>query len=287
MRRNRKLKIRRMIIIITVLLIILFGVMLIKERKSNTPDISNEQPNIEEPKNNEPEEKPNEDEETSVEPDKEPEKEPEEELEEPEQNEPVETPIGITIKEPEKIDVLVNKKRNLPSDYEPADLVKLSEVPTVLENPEVNQLRSVAYEALKELFKAASDEEGYILYARSGYRSYNTQTSLYTSYVDSYGQKAADKYSAKPGQSEHQTGLSIDITCKAMNLKLDDTFADTDEGKWVAENAHRFGYIIRYPKGKEDITGYMYEPWHIRYLGVEVATKVYESGLALEEYFSE
>lgn len=285
MRRNRKLKIRRMIIVITVLLIILFGVMLIKERKSNTPDISNEQPKIEEPKNNEPDEKPNEDEETSIEPDKEPEKEPEEEPEEPEQNEPVDTPVGITIQEPEKIDVLVNKKRNLPSDYVPADLVKLSEVPTVLENPEVNQLRSVAYEALKELFKAANEEEGYILYARSGYRSYNTQTSLYASYVDSYGQKAAEKYSAKPGQSEHQTGLSIDITCEEMNLKLDDTFVDTDEGKWVAENAHRFGYIIRYPKGKEDITGYMYEPWHIRYLGVELATKVYESGLTLEEYF--
>ncbi len=282
MRRNKKLKIKRIITVITVLLIILFGVLLLKEREPNPPDTSNEQPNTDEPENNEPaDEKPIEGEETSVQPEKEPEK-----PEEPEQNEPVEIlKPGIIIQEPEKIDVLVNKKRNLPNDYVPADLVKLSEVPTVLENPEVNQLRSAAYEALKELFKAANEEEGYELYARSGYRSYNTQTSLYSSYVDSYGQKAADKYSAKPGQSEHQTGLSIDITCEAMNLKLDDTFGDTEEGKWVQENAHRFGYIIRYPKGKEDITGYMYEPWHIRYLGEELATNVYESGLTLEEYF--
>lgn len=282
MRRNKKLKIKRIITVITVLLIILFGVLLLKEREPNPPDTSNEQPNTDEPENNEPaDEKPIEGEETSVQPEKEPEK-----PEEPEQNEPVEIlKPGIIIQEPEKIDVLVNKKRNLPNDYVPADLVKLSEVPTVLENPEVNQLRSAAYEALKELFKAANEEEGYELYARSGYRSYNTQTSLYSSYVDSYGQKAADKYSAKPGQSEHQTGLSIDITCEAMNLKLDDTFGDTEEGKWVQENAHRFGYIIRYPKDKEDITGYMYEPWHIRYLGEELATNVYESGLTLEEYF--
>ncbi len=282
MRRNKKLKIKRIITVITVLLIILFGVLLLKEREPNPPDTSNEQPNTDEPENNEPaDEKPIEGEETSVQPEKEPEK-----PEEPEQNEPVEIlKPGIIIQEPEKIDVLVNKKRNLPNDYVPADLVKLSEVPTVLENPEVNQLRSAAYEALKELFKAANEEEGYELYARSGYRSYNTQTSLYSSYVDSYGQKAADKYSAKPGQSEHQTGLSIDITCEAMNLKLDDTFGDTEEGKWVQENAHRFGYIIRYPKDKEDITGYMYEPWHIRYLGEELAANVYESGLTLEEYF--
>ncbi len=76
----------------------------------------------------------------------------------------------------------------------------------------------------------------------------------------------------------------MDITCAAMNFQLDDTFGNTDEGKWVSENAHRFGFIVRYPKGKEDITGYFYEPWHIRYLGVELATKVYESGLTLEEY---
>ncbi len=287
-RKNKKLRIKRIIAAITVLLVILFGLLLIRERRSTPPGSNNGQTDSKEAENNEPaDEKPDEDQETSLEPEKEPEKEPAE-PEKPDQSYPAEIPQeGLTIQEPEKIEVLVNKKRNLPSDYVPEDLVKLSEVPTVLSNPEVNQLRSAAYEALKELFKAANEEEGYILYARSGYRSYSTQTSLYASYVDNYGQKAADKYSAKPGQSEHQTGLSIDITCEAMNLKLDDTFADTLEGQWVAENAHRFGYIIRYPKGQEAITGYMYEPWHIRYLGEELAGKVHESGLTLEEYFGE
>lgn len=195
------------------------------------------------------------------------------------------TPDDVNmVEDPAAIDALVNKKNNLSSTYVPEDLVKLEGIPTVLENPEINQLRETAYIALKDLFQTATDEEGYELHARSGYRSYGTQRDLYNSYVKNHGQAAADKYSAKPGQSEHQTGLSMDITCAAMNFQLDDTFGNTDEGKWVSENAHRFGFIVRYPKGKEDITGYFYEPWHIRYLGVELATKVYESGLTLEEY---
>jgi D-alanyl-D-alanine carboxypeptidase len=288
MKRHKKRKIKKNITLVTVLLLVLFGTFLIKEKFSNASlHDENDQTEIEEPNNNEepiepkePEE--TEEEETSIEP----EKEPDETGQEGEVEDPVEVQEdGIVIENPEKLDVLVNKKRNLPDTYKPEDLVTLSELPTVLENPEVNQLRSPAYEALKDLFQAAKDEEGYELYARSGYRSYNTQASLYSSYVNSYGREAADKYSAKPGQSEHQTGLSIDITCQAMNFRLDDTFGQTDEGKWVAENAHRFGYIIRYPEGKEDITGYLYEPWHIRYLGVELAEKVYSSGLTLEEYF--
>ena len=284
-RRNKKLKIKNIIIIFTALLLILIGILLIIEKlnnKSSPSEVTNQTGETEVPKNNGRNDHEEEDE-ISLETEKKPEKEPEEE---PERQPTEETPqCGIIIENPEKIDVLVNKKRNLPYDYVPEDLVTLDEVPTVLENPEVNQLRNAAYEALKDLFKAAKEESGYELYARSGYRSYNTQTSLYSSYVESYGRAAADKYSAKQGQSEHQTGLSIDITCEALNFKLDDTFGETEEGKWVAENAHRFGYIIRYPKGKEDITGYMYEPWHIRFLGTELAGKVYESGLTLEEYF--
>lgn len=288
MRRIKKRRIKRLIIVVTALLIILFGVMLIKEKKEAGPpdNTSQQEPDTNDP-NEEEVEDPEDDEETSAEAEKEPEPEPEPE-EDPEEEPVEEEPdYGIIIEGPEVLDVLVNKKRNLPATYVPEDLVKITDLPTVLENPEVNQLRSPAYEALKDLFKAAKDEAGYDLYARSGYRSYSTQKSLYASYVESYGQKAADKYSAKAGQSEHQTGLAIDITCQALNYKLDDTFADTEEGKWVAENAHRFGYIIRYPKGKEDITGYMYEPWHIRYLGKDLAGKVYESGLTLEEYFNQ
>ena len=278
MKRKKRLKIRRNIIIITALLLILFGVMLIREKihKDPSPATEDHDDNVE----NEPVEE----EETQFETGSGNEEEPEEEpwAEEPVEEAPEQ---GVVIENPEKTDVLVNRKRNLPESYVPEDLVTLSDVPTVLSNPEVNQMRSNAYDALKELFKAAQEEEGYELLARSGYRSYYTQASLYSSYVENNGQAAADKFSAKPGQSEHQTGLAMDITCEAVNYRLDESFGETEEGKWVAANSHRFGYIIRYPKEKEDITGYMYEPWHIRYLGTELAEKVYDSGLTLEEYF--
>jgi D-alanyl-D-alanine carboxypeptidase len=192
----------------------------------------------------------------------------------------------VVVSNPDDIDALVNRKNELPGTYVPNDLKKLEDVPTVLNNPEVNQLRQSAYDALKELFKAALDEKGFELYARSGYRSYNTQDSLYNSYVSSNGQEAADKFSAKPGQSEHQTGLAIDITSGTMNFQLSDKFGETEEGKWVSENADRFGFIVRYPKGKEDITGYMYEPWHLRFVGKELAGKIKESRLTMDEYFS-
>ncbi|QSX07941.1 M15 family metallopeptidase [Alkalibacter rhizosphaerae] len=182
-----------------------------------------------------------------------------------------------------QIDSLVNKERALPADYVPADLVKLT-VPTVLPNPEINQLRQPASDALNALFEEAK-EEGFTLRARSGYRSYSTQDSLYRSSVERNGLEYANKYSAKPGHSEHQTGLTMDITASSVNNQLSDSFGDTSEGMWVAENAHRFGFIIRYPKGKEDITGYNYEPWHLRYVGTSLATEIYQSSLTMEEYF--
>lgn len=280
MKKKKKLKMHRIFILVTILLLFLFGSMLLIDKLS--ADAKNPMEEVE----GEPKEEPTE----------EPSDEPEKPIEEPVDPErPVDEPTSeipsgndiVIVENPEAIDVLVNRTSNLSETYVPEDLVKLTDVPTVLSNPEVNQLREVAYEALKKLFAASKDEAGYDLYARSGYRSYNTQVSLYSSYVANHGQEAADTFSAKPGQSEHQTGLSMDITCEAMNFQLDDTFGSTDEGKWVAENAHRFGFIIRYPKGKEDITGYMYEPWHIRYLGVELATDVYESGLTLEEYINQ
>jgi D-alanyl-D-alanine carboxypeptidase len=284
MRKINKRK-RRTIIIVTVLILIVFGAYLIIENINNDklPPIDHEEEIQEEEASNEPEPA----EEEPMEPEEPDEPEEPIEPEEPAPNQEAEgVEKGILIENPDSLDVIVNKKRNLPENYVPEDLTALTDIPTVLSNPEVNQLRKAAYEALKELFDAAK-EEGYELHARSGYRSYYTQVSLYTSYVENYGKAAADKYSAKPGQSEHQTGLSMDITCEAINYKLDTTFGETEEGKWVAENAHRYGFIIRYPKGKEDITGYAYEPWHIRYLGVELAEKIYESGLTLEEYFQQ
>lgn len=189
------------------------------------------------------------------------------------------------ITDPEDYDSLVNKKRSLPSNYVPSDLVKL-QVPTVLSNPEINQLRKVAADSLVKLFNEAK-KEGFNLSARSGYRSYGTQKSLYDGNVLSKGQAHADKYSAPPGKSEHQTGLSIDITCATVDYQLSSDFGKTPEGIWVKENAHKLGFIIRYPKGKEAIVGYEYEPWHLRYLGVDLATKIYNSGLTMEEYFQQ
>lgn len=284
MKRKNKYKIRRLFLIVTVLLLLLYGAMLIiegvqKDKESENIDKQPVETPVEEPAS---EPKPNE------EPKEEPAKEPEEPTSvEPEQpssdNEDTEK---IIVENPGAIDVLVNRINNLPDTYVPEDLVPLTEVPTILSNPEVNQLRLPAYDALKLLF-AGAKEAGFELFARSGYRSYNTQVSLYSSYVNNHGQEAADTFSAKPGQSEHQTGLSMDITSEYMNYQLSETFGDTDEGKWVSENAHKYGFIVRYPKGKENITGYMYEPWHIRYLGTELATEVYESGLTLEEYFEQ
>ncbi|PRY82834.1 M15 family metallopeptidase [Alkalibacterium olivapovliticus] len=187
--------------------------------------------------------------------------------------------------DPDSLKVLVNKQYALPEDYEPADLVTV-EVPTVLDNPEIRQLRTEAAEALKDMFDAA-EEEGIFLHARSGYRSYQTQVQLYNSYVSNHGEEAANRYSAQPGHSEHQTGLGMDVTSESVSYQLTEAFGDTPEGIWVEENSHEFGYIIRYPQGKEDITGYQYEPWHLRYLGQEVATDVFESGLTYEEYLIE
>lgn len=195
-----------------------------------------------------------------------------------------ETPDEINV-EDRSIVALVNKEYSLGEDYAPEDLVTV-DVPTILENPEVNQLRKVAADALKEMFDEA-EESGIYLYARSGYRSYQTQVQLFQGYADQHGEEAANRYSAKPGHSEHQTGLVMDVTSESVNYQLTESFGETEEGKWLKEHAHEFGFIIRYPEGAEDITGYIYEPWHIRYLGVDMATKVYESGLTYEEYLEE
>lgn len=136
---------------------------------------------------------------------------------------------------------------------------------------------TVASEQLQVMFNAAKND-GISLYVKSGYRSYIDQKIIYNGYVQRDGKEAADTYSARPGHSEHQTGLAFDLNSTALS------FADTPEAKWIAENSYKYGFIVRYPKDKESITGYIYEPWHVRYLGIEKATEVYESGLCLEEF---
>lgn len=184
------------------------------------------------------------------------------------------------------IAVLVNKKRGLPDNYEPTDLTEPKVEFSFSGKSEKKMLRKEAAEALEKLFKQASND-GIKLYGVSGYRSRSTQTTIYNYNVKTQGQEETDKVSAKPGFSEHQTGLAIDVSSQSAKFALEEVFGTTKEGKWLAEHAHETGFIIRYPKGKESITGYSYEPWHIRYVGTEMAKEIYENKWTLEEYFQD
>jgi len=145
-------------------------------------------------------------------------------------------------------------------------------------------MREDAAAALEEMF-AAAKEDGINLSIVSGYRSYSKQSSIYSRKKSSQGQEAADRVSARPGTSEHQLGLAMDLAKKGSS-QLNTSFGKTKEGQWVSANAHRFGFIVRYLEDYEDVTGYMYEPWHVRYVGVEHAAELYESGLPMEMYMS-
>ena len=173
--------------------------------------------------------------------------------------------------------LIVNKSYPLPKDYVPTNTYKdatgLNYCTTCIDKD--------AYEKYKEM-KADATALGLNIWIQSGYRSYNLQESLYNKYVYRDGKVAADTYSARPGHSEHQTGLAFDLN------SISDDFQYTDEGKWVNNNCYKYGYILRYPKGKEHITGYKYESWHLRYVGEELATKLYNNGewITLEEHFN-
>lgn len=174
--------------------------------------------------------------------------------------------------------LLVNKSNPISEDYKPNKLVK-PKVPFLKDTKDESRyMDEVSVNALEELFKCAK-KEGIILIGSSAYRSYESQVKIYNKNVLEKGIDYANKYVAIPGKSEHQTGLSIDVTNKSR------CFDKTSiEAKWLANNAHRFGFILRYPEGKEDITGYNYEPWHIRYVGKEPALKIFTDNITLEEY---
>lgn len=142
-------------------------------------------------------------------------------------------------------------------------------------------------EARQELDKmlATAKKQGFDFVAFSGYRSFDYQTTLYNNYVNRDGQAAADRYSARPGYSEHQTGLAFDIGERGKeNLWLTEEFGETPAGQWLLTNAQDYGFILRFPKNKEDITGYMYESWHYRYVGVDIAKEIKKKDITLEEY---
>ena len=183
--------------------------------------------------------------------------------------------------------ILINKENPLPDDYVPEDLVEVNIPFSFKGKSEKKTLREEAAAALELLINKAK-EENIFIYGVSGYRSFKTQEAIFASNVNMYGsEEEANKVSAYPGQSEHQTGLVMDVSSASVNYGLIERFAETPEGIWLIENAAEFGFIIRYPKGKEDITGYVYEPWHIRYVGIDHAKKIMEQGITLEEYIEQ
>jgi zinc D-Ala-D-Ala carboxypeptidase len=190
------------------------------------------------------------------------------------------------IQNPENKLILVNKVFALPQDYTPQDLVR----PDVAfsfgdQDLEKSYMRKEAASALEKMFADAKSQDIH-LFAVSGYRSYERQDDNFHNKVNTIGEEEAAKIVAYPGNSEHQTGLAMDISSHSANLKLTEQFGETVEGKWLMENAHRFGFILRYPKGLETITGYNYEPWHYRYVGLKAAEEIYKNQLTLEEYFN-
>lgn len=179
---------------------------------------------------------------------------------------------------------LVNRQEKITKKYEPDDLVK-PDVPVNKKNQEDQvYMRKEAAEALEMMFAAAKEEKGYVLLAVSGYRSYGEQQLIFNNKVQSVGSKeAAQKKVAPAGTSEHQLGLAQDVLCDNYRL-LNSGFLDTEEGKWLYENCHRFGFIVRYKKEWSSITGYSAEPWHFRYVGVSHATAISALDVPYETY---
>ena len=179
--------------------------------------------------------------------------------------------------------VLVNKKNNLPSGYVPTNL----SVPNIrfsfAEYDNKKLMRSDAADALEGMFMGA-EKAGVKLYALSAYRSFDRQQGIFTSSVSRNGIEKANRFSAMPGQSEHQTGLAMDLTAPSVNYGLSQDFGGTAEGKWLSDNAYKYGFIIRYQRGRESITGYQYEPWHVRFVGKAAAKEISSRNITLEEY---
>ncbi|AYV69883.1 peptidase M15 [Niallia circulans] len=189
------------------------------------------------------------------------------------------------IQNPTNIVSLVNKEFGLPDGYAPEDLVR-PKVEFSFGNQDIEKsyMRKEAAKALEDMFNGAK-KSGITLYAVSGYRSYNRQTEVYDAEVSRVGEEKAVQAVAYPGNSEHQTGLAMDISSESADFLLTEGFGETKEGKWLKENAHLYGFILRYPKGKEKITQYKFEPWHFRYVGKKSAKDIYENDWTLEEYF--
>lgn len=183
--------------------------------------------------------------------------------------------------------LLVNKdpENHLDPSYKAEDLEPIKYY-AADRNKYTRFMRAEAAEAFHRLVETAA-EEGIDIVMTTAYRSYEFQQILWDNYVAQKGEEEANKTSARPGESEHQTGLAVDLSTSEIDYRNSSDFADTAAGRWVAENAHKFGFILRFPEDKTDITGYSYEPWHIRYVGLTAAADIYEENLTLEEYLEQ
>jgi len=179
---------------------------------------------------------------------------------------------------------VINKTRPIDLSYIPVDLVDVNVTKRDDKSAEELMLRQEAATALETMFVAAK-VDGIDLMLGSAYRSAALQETYYSNYVTNFGQEEASKFSAKPGTSEHQIGLAADLSSVDKTCYLEICFSETPEGQWIAVNAHKHGFIIRYLKGKEDVTGYQYEPWHVRYVGQNLAAAIYKTQQTMEEFF--
>ena len=175
--------------------------------------------------------------------------------------------------------MLTNKFYSLDNSYNSDNMVKISKEYSYGEN---QMLTSETFDAFLNMFNAAKNDE-LTLIINSSYRSYESQEKIYNEYKNNHGEEYANKIAAKPGFSEHQTGMAIDIQTYGSTAGTFETF---DEFKWLQDNAHKYGFILRYPKGKEYLTGYEYESWHYRYVGVDVATYIYKNKITFDEYYA-
>ena len=175
--------------------------------------------------------------------------------------------------------ILTNKFNKLPDNYEPDDLVDISNVYSYGEN---QKLRKNAYDAFINMFNDAK-KDNITLIINSSFRSYQEQEETYNNYKSWYGTEEADKIAARPGFSEHQTGLSVDIMTYGANRN---NFEETDAFKWLNDNAYKYGFILRYPKDMEYLTGYSYESWHYRYVGKELASFIKDNNITFDEYYA-
>lgn len=184
---------------------------------------------------------------------------------------------------PSSLWVVVAKQRPLKKlDYVPSNLGKPPVATNTQKTAEEQSLRTTIFDATEQLF-ADAKTAGHDIFIASGYRSFDLQQMYYSNYVRVSGQAEADKYSAKPGTSEHQTGIAFDISLSDRSCYLEACFGETKAGQWLASNAYKYGFILRYPADKTTTTGYQYEPWHFRFVGKDLAVALKDSGLTLDE----